>query len=230
MYLEIVEGPNRGSQHRLKRGFKIGRTQGDIQIPDPKISSVHAEIKQSKDGTLVIQDLASSNGIRLNGRKVDFINLVPGAVFSIGKTVVLVIEKAPTGAPKIKENQGQKTWVEDLKTLIKKSKIRNEEPKQQVLAFNPPLQLEFLLGPQADQKIVLGFGPRKFGFGSMDCDLLDPSTSQESFEIVPTETGAMIKANDNAVLLNEKSFQQEYLRTGDQITTGQTIIRIQELK
>ncbi len=230
LYLEIVEGPNRGSQHRLKRGFKIGRTQGEIQIPDPKISSIHAEIRQSNDGSLAIHDLQSSNGIRLNGRKVACLNLVPGSVFSIGKTVVLVVEKAPSGAPKVIENTVQKTWVEDLKVLLKKSKIRNEESKDRVHAFNPPLVVQFVMGPQADQKMMLGFGPRRFGFGSMDCELLDPNAPVESFEIVPTDTGAMIKAHDNAVLLNEKSFQQEYLRPGDEIKIGQTVIRILEHK
>ena len=62
----------------------IGRHQEcDIQIPSRKISRRHCCIAQVDD-YFVVRDLCSTNGIRINGMRVQEGNLKPGDELTIG--------------------------------------------------------------------------------------------------------------------------------------------------
>jgi pSer/pThr/pTyr-binding forkhead associated (FHA) protein len=52
-------------------GAMIGRSrQCDIVISDPNVSRRHAEIRP-RGGSWVLTDLGSTNGVTLNGRRID---------------------------------------------------------------------------------------------------------------------------------------------------------------
>jgi hypothetical protein len=229
LFLEIVEGPNQGSKYAVKSGVRIGRTQGEIRISDPKISSMHAEIRTNEEGSLILFDLNSSNGLKINGHKVPSIELVPGILFTMGKTLILVSEKT-TNVISAENSSTRNTWLDDFKSLVRKANIRNQISTSAVKNFTPPLRVEFLLGPQAEEELFLGFGPRKFGFGSIDCDLRDPTCPELSFEIVPSESGPIIKSADSAVLLNNKIFAEEYLNPEDLIQVGNSVLKVHFIK
>ena len=80
-------------------GFNIGRgTDADIRINDPGISRLHAEIRVHERGGVLdaeILDLGSTNGITVNGHKVQRATLTPGTRIEIGSTRMLV--HAPAG-------------------------------------------------------------------------------------------------------------------------------------
>ena len=87
--LEVHPGGNR--ERRLDDGGVIGRATGcDIHVDDPFISRRHARVISSEVGT-AIEDLSSSNGVYVNGRRVRGITpLHPGDVVQLGGTVWLV--------------------------------------------------------------------------------------------------------------------------------------------
>ena len=66
----------------------LGRSQdADVQIEDPNVSRRHAEIV--RDGaTFWIVDLGSTNGIEIDGRRVQRAQLEDGTAFTIGETTV----------------------------------------------------------------------------------------------------------------------------------------------
>ena len=69
----------------LKTKLLIGRrSHCDIQLQFPNISSHHCEL-EFLNGFWRVQDMGSSNGIKINGERLDSKWLMPGDVLSIGK-------------------------------------------------------------------------------------------------------------------------------------------------
>ncbi len=64
----------------------IGRSrEADIVLQDPNISRRHAELRRDEEGWQIV-DLGSTNGIKVNGRRVDHQPLSPGDEIKIGVT------------------------------------------------------------------------------------------------------------------------------------------------
>ncbi len=77
----------------------IGRHESnDIQLPSRAVSNFHAEILK-EDGTLVIRDLGSTNGTRVNGERVDRSPVSPGDSIRIGNHVLSLQVRAPAATP-----------------------------------------------------------------------------------------------------------------------------------
>ncbi|HXG57971.1 MAG TPA: sigma 54-interacting transcriptional regulator [Thermoanaerobaculia bacterium] len=66
----------------------------DVSIPFPGVSRAHA-ILLPQAGGIVVRDLGSKNGLRVDGRRVDEAVLVPGATVQVGRAI-LTIEDAST--------------------------------------------------------------------------------------------------------------------------------------
>jgi FhaA, N-terminal domain/FHA domain len=89
-----------GTRHPLQPpGLVIGRgSDADLRINDPGISRRHAQIRVSAAGPQVkidIVDLGSTNGIMVNGQRVQQAALQEGSRIEIGSTRMLV--HAPAG-------------------------------------------------------------------------------------------------------------------------------------
>jgi hypothetical protein len=89
-----------GTRHPLQPpGLVIGRgSEADLRINDPGISRRHAQIRVNPAGQglqIDIVDLGSTNGIMVNGQKVQQAALREGARIQIGSTRMLV--HAPGG-------------------------------------------------------------------------------------------------------------------------------------
>jgi hypothetical protein len=89
-----------GTRHPLQPpGLVIGRgSDADLRINDPGISRRHAQIRVTPAGqalTIDIVDLGSTNGIVVNGHRVQQAPLHEGARIEIGSTRMLV--HAPAG-------------------------------------------------------------------------------------------------------------------------------------
>jgi len=64
----------------------VGRSrEADIVLADPNVSRRHAELRCDEGGWHVV-DLGSTNGIKVNGRRVDQAGLSPGDQITIGVT------------------------------------------------------------------------------------------------------------------------------------------------
>ena len=58
-------------------------------LADPNVSRRHAELRRSDVGDWQIVDLGSTNGIKVNGRRVASTRLSPGDQVTVGTTTFL---------------------------------------------------------------------------------------------------------------------------------------------
>ncbi len=89
--LRVISGADRGRVYReLAMPITIGREEGNVvQLNDERISRYHVKI-QEDDGRLVVTDLDSTNGTRINGHVCNLKILRYGDTISVGRTVLLV--------------------------------------------------------------------------------------------------------------------------------------------
>ena len=68
----------------------IGRSKAaECVLRDPNVSRRHAELRRSRVGDWTIVDLGSTNGIKVNGRRVASTRLSPGDQVTVGTTTFL---------------------------------------------------------------------------------------------------------------------------------------------
>ena len=69
LFLVSKEG-TLGPSHGIQEQLDIGRTEGDLLLPDDRyLSARHARIRRDKDGGLLLRDLGTPNGVFLRLRK-----------------------------------------------------------------------------------------------------------------------------------------------------------------
>lgn len=88
--LQILDGVDRGRIFRhLTTPISIGREEGNaIQLNDERVSRYHAKIQEDQ-GQLVLTDLESTNGTRINGEPTPLTILRIGDRISLGRSVLL---------------------------------------------------------------------------------------------------------------------------------------------
>jgi hypothetical protein len=65
----------------------IGRSKSvECVLSDPNVSRRHAELRRSQTGDWTIVDLGSTNGVKVNGRRVSSTRLSPGDQVTLGTT------------------------------------------------------------------------------------------------------------------------------------------------
>ena len=83
--LSVESGPLLGERFTVTLPCTIGRKDCDLILDDRRISRRHAELK-IVENKLVIEDLASKNGTKVNGETVTKKRLIPNDLISIGPT------------------------------------------------------------------------------------------------------------------------------------------------
>ena len=88
--LRVLDGADRGRLFEdVSTPFTIGREEGNpVQLNDERISRFHLKI-QEDDDKIVLTDLDSTNGTKVNGENVKLWILRPGDVIDVGRTVLL---------------------------------------------------------------------------------------------------------------------------------------------
>ena len=84
----VVDGP--GTRHVLEQGSNVlvRGTDPDIRLPDTGVSRKHVDV-QLDGGTVAVEDLGSTNGTLVNGRRVGRQELADGDVIRIGHSVLV---------------------------------------------------------------------------------------------------------------------------------------------
>jgi hypothetical protein len=90
----VVDGP--GTRHDLGAGHNvIGRgTDADVRLPDTGVSRKHVDVVVDAGGA-VAEDLGSTNGTLVNGRRISRQPLSDGDVIRIGHSVLVYRRDAP---------------------------------------------------------------------------------------------------------------------------------------
>lgn len=86
----VLEGVDKGRVYRqLTVPVTIGREEGNaLRLNDERVSRYHAKV-QTEDGDVILTDLESTNGTRVNGSTIQIRRLRAGDQVSIGRTLLL---------------------------------------------------------------------------------------------------------------------------------------------
>jgi hypothetical protein len=89
--LRVLDGADRGRTYEnLPTPLSIGREEGNsVQLNDERISRFHLKIQEDQE-KLVLTDLESTNGTKINGENVRLCIVRPGDVITVGRSVLLV--------------------------------------------------------------------------------------------------------------------------------------------
>ena len=88
--LRVIDGADRGRVFAdVPTPLTIGREEGNpIQLNDERISRFHLKIQEDQH-KIVLTDLQSTNGTKVNGENVQLWVLRPGDVVTLGRTVAV---------------------------------------------------------------------------------------------------------------------------------------------
>src|SRR5213082_1402638 len=96
---QVLEGVDKGRVFRnLPVPVTIGREEGNIlRLNDERISRFHAKVQLDNDD-VILTDLDSTNGTRINGNPVQIRRLRPGDRVGLGRSVLMFGSSAEIAA------------------------------------------------------------------------------------------------------------------------------------
>jgi len=159
--LRIVDGADRG---RIYSDFKppitIGREEGNsIQLNDERVSRFHLKIQRDHDD-LVLTDLASTNGTKVNGEETHLRILRHGDMISVGRSLVVYGSRSEINqrlkrlckSPQLTEQEGDSN-PDDWENLVNQT-----DAQLRLLELDPPkLPARLSPGQAAQLSEVLEF-------------------------------------------------------------------------
>jgi pSer/pThr/pTyr-binding forkhead associated (FHA) protein len=107
---QVLEGIDKGKVFReLGIPVTIGREEGNLlRLNDERVSRFHAKVQQ-EDGDVIITDLESTNGTRVNGAPVQIRRLRPGDQIGLGRSTLLFGTLEEIAARKAEERDAAKS-------------------------------------------------------------------------------------------------------------------------
>ena len=92
--LRVLDGADRGRIYDgLEPPLTIGREEGNgVQLNDDRVSRFHVKI-QEDDDRMVLTDLESTNGTRVNGEDIQLRILRHGDLITVGRRVLLFVSR-----------------------------------------------------------------------------------------------------------------------------------------
>src|SRR5947199_4729711 len=87
---QVLEGVDKGRVFRdLKTPVTVGREEGNmLRLNDERVSRFHAKVQFDND-EIILTDLESTNGTRVNGNVIQIRRLRPGDRVGVGRSVLL---------------------------------------------------------------------------------------------------------------------------------------------
>jgi transcriptional regulator with GAF, ATPase, and Fis domain len=86
----VLSGNVKGTSRPLGDGLRIGKApDNDLVLSDDTVSRHHCELTRSADGILV-RDLGSTNGTRVQGARVTEAVVAPGTVLKVGQVEIVL--------------------------------------------------------------------------------------------------------------------------------------------
>jgi len=84
----MVNGPTVDCEVSFELPAVVGRTEnGPLFVGDPEVSRQHAELSRTPDGSVLVRDLSSRNGVYAGVNRVSSVTLLRGDVFRVGNTI-----------------------------------------------------------------------------------------------------------------------------------------------
>ena len=156
--LRVLDGADRGQVFQIRSApITIGREEGNsIQLNDERISRYHIKIQQDHDD-LVLTDLESTNGTKVNGEEVQLRILRHGDMITVGRSTLIFGTRSEInqrfdrlGTSEFTESEGGKSKSKD-QLAVKPDWKENPNYQLALLDLDPPGLPERLSPGQAAQ-------------------------------------------------------------------------------
>lgn len=124
----MISGAHPGRRYSLNGQAIIGRSmEADISLAEPSLSRKHCQLLL-EDDHWKLQDLESTNGVELNGRKVNDCHPVKdGDMISLGKLVFLFSESTEGGDNRNRFSQTMNQFIGSGTLQLDKAQIRQTQ-------------------------------------------------------------------------------------------------------
>jgi pSer/pThr/pTyr-binding forkhead associated (FHA) protein len=137
---QVLEGVDRGRVFReVPAPVTIGREEGNLlRLNDERVSRFHAKVQLDSDD-IILTDLESTNGTRVNGRVVQIRRLRAGDRISVGRSLLLFGSNEEIAAR--------------MATLASQTKVQANGPDSPLVPVAPTIQANSnvaQLDPDAD--------------------------------------------------------------------------------
>lgn len=144
--LRVLDGSDRGRVFKdVAPPVTIGREEGNtIQLNDERVSRFHIKIQEDNDN-LVLTDLESTNGTKVNGEEIQLRILRAGDMISVGRSVLLLgsREDIANRVSKLKSKSGVRhsdskfDLPDDVESLARKAK-HDSQLQARIFDLDPP--------------------------------------------------------------------------------------------
>jgi pSer/pThr/pTyr-binding forkhead associated (FHA) protein len=142
--LRVIDGCDRGRSYEgLTVPITIGREEGNaVQLNDERISRFHVKIQEEED-QLIITDLESTNGTKVNGQHIHLRILRRGDMIGIGRSLLIYGTRDEIDAQlrqqlAASENADGTLLAEDQALLGLEFDWENASPDAPVHSMTPP--------------------------------------------------------------------------------------------
>ncbi|MEN9259173.1 MAG: FHA domain-containing protein [Gloeomargarita sp. SRBZ-1_bins_9] len=205
--LVITTSQDSRKEPLVKERILLGRHPAcDIVIEESVVSGRHARLERQPDGSYVIVDLESSNGLYYNGQRVPRHHLRPGDVLKIGNRVTLTYQILSADQPA--------TWQSG-----------GEDPSQTVVMTGAPVAISesqpTLVNLRGRQVLTIGRDPRN------DLVIAHPTVSRFHARVERHDGSFVLTdlGSTNGTFVNGKPVTQPYvLRARDTIRIGSHLL------
>ncbi|KAA5544613.1 FHA domain-containing protein [Roseiconus nitratireducens] len=161
--LKVLHGADRGKVFaNLTPPFTVGREEiNDIQLNDERVSRCHFKIQRDND-RLVLTDLDSTNGTKVNGVEYPLKILRSGDLISVGRSLMLVGSEEEIAARLKALNPDNPTMAREMSSSESSVAVELSQEKS-------PFQMEMASGREVPQ-IPDNLSP---GQKAQLCEILD---------------------------------------------------------
>ncbi len=229
-FLRVVSGSRQGLSVPLREDepLLIGRSRGDLLLDDPLISGAHCRVV-TRGGRFVVQDLGSTNGTSVDGRRIQDAVLRPGSEIVVGNTRLILFIGEERSQVEKDERDGAIAWLLDEELQSELSSSRTDVIGQG-LRLPPRLdgRVEVVAGPDAGHVIRFTRGSLTIGRRQGEIGLNDPEVSRRHAYIEVFGADMVFLrdvASTNGTYHNGRRIQVSRLRPGDTIGCGKTVMR-----
>jgi pSer/pThr/pTyr-binding forkhead associated (FHA) protein len=152
--LVMQEGPKPGQVFDLIGGaLTLGRDElADIVIVDPEVSRQHLQLMETDTGYR-LQDLGSTNGTFVNGRRLSAepVDLEPGQEIMLGSSIVLLYQE--TGEAFVLPTLPEEAEEEDAFPFVRPV-VPDEEPESPAISGMEQAELDEAAGEEAERTLL----------------------------------------------------------------------------
>ncbi len=227
-FLRVVSGPKQGQSIPLRddQPLLIGRVRGDLRLEDPLVSGAHCRIVH-RNGHFVLQDLGSTNGTIVDGRRIQDVVLRPGSELVIGGTRLLVFGAEEEASGPATDEKDRVAWM--LDNDVPGDATLESLSAELTFPASAGLKLRVLAGPDKGREYELAHGTSSVGRGAGELPLSDPEVSRRHALVEvygPTTVFLRDLGSTNGTYHNGRRVQVSRLRSGDTLGCGKTVMKL----